>query len=63
MDNGCTKLILELYRRDCREISKQCVEEGYPSYGSNYDLRISCLWDEEYDSWYCEALSYTDTCK
>lgn len=31
------------YLEDCRQISEQCVEEGYPSHGSNYDLRVADL--------------------
>lgn len=27
------------YARECEEIADQCAEEGYPSNGSNYDLR------------------------
>ena len=30
----------------CSFISEECVEEGYPSHGSNYELRV----DEEYSS-------------
>lgn len=31
------------FRAECDEISAQCVEEGYPSHGSNYDLRVEAL--------------------
>ena len=31
------------YKAECEEISDQCVEEGYPSYGSNYGLRVEQL--------------------
>lgn len=27
------------YAQECGEIADQCAEEGYPSNGSNYDLR------------------------
>ena len=27
------------YLEECEDIAKQCEEEGYPSHGSNYDLR------------------------
>lgn len=27
------------YAQECEEIADQCAEEGYPSRGSNYDLR------------------------
>lgn len=27
------------YAQECEEIADQCAEEGYPSHGSNYDLR------------------------
>ena len=35
--------LYENYSKDCDEISAQCVEEGYPAYGSNYELRIENL--------------------
>jgi hypothetical protein len=44
--NVCTKAdidkICELekqYREECQEIAEQCEAEGYPSNGSNYELR------------------------
>lgn len=57
-ENGCAGLLDLLYRRECAEVSAECVAEGYPSHGSNYDLRISGLWDEYYEEWYSEALGY-----
>ena len=35
------------YKEECKEISAQCVEEGYPSNGSNYELRAS----QAYNYW------------
>lgn len=35
------------YKKECEEISAQCVEEGYPSHGSNYELRAN----EAYNYW------------
>ena len=35
--------INKMYEEDCAEISAQCEEEGYPSHGSNYDLRCESL--------------------
>lgn len=32
------------------DIAKQCEEEGYPSHGSNYDLRCEAEWE-----WLCES--------
>ena len=32
-----------MYAEDCEEISAQCEEEGYPSHGSNYELRCENL--------------------
>ena len=37
-------------RQELQEISEQCVREGYPSHGSNYDLRAQAVYD-----WYQEA--------
>ena len=34
----------ELYKQyleECEEIAEQCREEGYPSHGSNYELRVA----------------------
>ena len=31
------------FQKECDEIAAQCVEEGYPSHGSNYDLRVEAL--------------------
>ena len=46
------KEILAEYRDACEEIAEQCVEEGYPSHGSNYDLRCEQLWNEYYAAEY-----------
>lgn len=32
------------WRAECREIADQCIAEGYPSHGSNYDLRAEQAW-------------------
>jgi len=29
---------------ECDEIALECSEEGYPSHGSNYDLRADEAW-------------------
>ncbi len=29
------------YRNECQEIAEQCEAEGYPTNGSNYNLRCS----------------------
>ena len=44
-----TAEILAAYKAECREISRQCEEEGYPSYGENYELRADNLWEEWYE--------------
>ena len=48
--NANTKLdaLMEAYRQECREISDLCVEEGYPSHGSNYEVRCASLWEDMY---------------
>jgi hypothetical protein len=28
------------YEAECDEIARQCQEEGYPSHGSTYEMRI-----------------------
>lgn len=40
------------YARECEEISAQCVEEGYPGCGVNYELRCEAArryYDETID--------------
>lgn len=50
------------WKEICADISAQCVEEGYPSHGSNYELRVEqereqfeeqgfLLSDEEVERW------------
>ena len=40
----------EMYRDDCAEIAAQCEEEGYPSHGSNYELRCENLGESYFQS-------------
>lgn len=47
--------LLEEYRDDCNDIADECVMEGYPSHGSNYELRCEDLWNRFYKEEY-EAL-------
>lgn len=37
------------YHAECDEIAAECQEEGYPSNGSNYELRAN----EAYKFWMC----------
>lgn len=60
--NVCTKAdidkICELekqYREECQEIAEQCEAEGYPSNGSNYELRC-----ENARAYYDEQIAYID---
>ena len=57
-ENGCMGLVGLVYDRECNEISAQCIEEGYPGRGSNYDLRCESLWDEEFRDLYDEAADH-----
>lgn len=34
---------LKEYNEECELIAQECEEEGYPSHGSNYELRCSQL--------------------
>ena len=43
------------YAQECEEIANQCIEEGYPSHGSNYDLRC-----ENARRYYDEQIAYID---
>lgn len=40
---------------DCKQIAVQCMEEGYPSHGENYELRCEAL-----RSWYDEQMEIVD---
>jgi hypothetical protein len=31
------------YDEECERIAEECAAEGYPSHGSNYDLRVEQL--------------------
>lgn len=48
------------YKAICDEIAADCEAEGYPSHGSNYELRASQEWkvmySEEYDE-LCDAVA------
>lgn len=48
--------LLELFKADCREISEDCVSEGYPSHGSNYELRCEAWWNRMYAEEYEDSL-------
>lgn len=48
--------ILQNYYAECEAISEGCVAEGYPSHGSNYELRCQQLWDEFYELEYNSAV-------
>lgn len=43
------------YREECQEIAEQCEAEGYPSNGSNYELRC-----ESARAYYDEQIAYID---
>lgn len=43
------------YAAECEAIAIQCAEEGYPSHGSNYDLRVEAIegdYPEIFDPYY-----------
>lgn len=45
----------KMFEDDCEDIAEQCKEEGYPSHGSNYDLRVSDLqkkYRKKYPDWF-----------
>lgn len=43
------------YQNECQEIAEQCEAEGYPSNGSNYELRC-----ENARAYYNEQIAYID---
>lgn len=38
----------EEFLLDCEEIARECAKEGYPSNGSNYELRVEALMKSPY---------------
>ena len=36
------------YLAECEEIAQECEDEGYPSRGSNYEVRCKAIWDRFY---------------
>ncbi len=46
----------EQFREDCEEIAIECEEEGLPSHGSTYELRVADLrsWYDEQEELICE---------
>ena len=45
----------KVYQKECQEIAEQCEAEGYPSNGSNYELRC-----ENARAYYDEQIAYID---
>lgn len=46
----------EQYLEECADIAEECEEEGYPSYGTNYDLRCA-----DARSYYDESIEKIDS--
>lgn len=38
----------EAFYKECDKIAEECEAEGYPSRGSNYDLRVEQLMQNDY---------------
>ena len=53
------KEILRRFDEDVAQIEADCEAEGYPSRGSNFDLRYEQLL-REYTSWYPEVFGDED---
>jgi len=51
--------LLKMFREECAQISEQCEEEGYPSCGTNYELRVEGLW-ERYEQMYPQFFDEED---
>lgn len=45
---GDIEKLKEEFYRECDAIARDCEEEGYPSRGSNYDLRVEQLMQNDY---------------
>ena len=42
------KKLQEEFDEECEEIAAECEAEGYPSHGSNYELRVDDLKESDY---------------
>ena len=58
IENGCQGLVGLAFDKACSRIEAQCIEEGYPSRGANYDLRCEDEWNVEYRDLYEEAAGH-----
>lgn len=45
---GNIEKLREEFAAECEEIAAQCEAEGYPSMGSNYELRVERLREDPY---------------
>ena len=52
--------LLTSYDEDCKDIADLCVEEGYPSHGSNYELRCESLWNSFYAEEYADLTALAE---
>lgn len=43
-----TEEILEEYREFCKQTEEECMAEGWPSRGNNYELRCEQEWRDYY---------------
>lgn len=48
--NGLEDLYKD-FLEECEEIAEECVAEGYPSHGSNYELRVERLRESYPELW------------
>ena len=48
MTNINLKALQAEFDAECESIAEQCEAEGYPSHGSNYDLRVEQLMQTAY---------------
>lgn len=51
------------YLQECESISEECAEEGYPTWGSNYELRCEQAreyYDQEIDNIFSKYPEYDE---
>ena len=46
--SGELKELEKEFHEECKLIEEECEAEGYPSRGSNYDLRVTQLMESDY---------------
>ena len=55
--------LMKEFQEACEEIARECEAEGYPAYGSNYELRVEALKESYPELFGTETLEVVETRK